>query len=190
MCFSSQACGGGTGHERVILIQNIEDLHQIVVQKMLMDLRNERLYDANGRQNYAKNKTSSFIQKDQGQGGGTRRLRKLTQTARTASLDATTTGKDGGQVGIADKLMSKAKGGLPVGMPEKRGVGGRRLDTSGHNNAYSLDNFRATLRQLSGLARDADVTSARAKENSPVAKFLYPKFNGTPAPDDTPLVAA
>jgi hypothetical protein len=166
MCYSSQACGGGTGHERAILTQNTEDLHQIIVQKMLMDLRNHRLYDPVGRVQYAKNKTSNYIQKDLGQGGGTRRLRKLTQTARTASLDATTTGKDGGQVGIADKLMSQAKAGLPAGIPDKRGMGGRRLDTSGHNNAYSLDNFRATLRQLSGLARDADVTSARAKEMS------------------------
>lgn len=45
-----------------------------------------------------------------------------------------------------------------------------------------------SLRQLheAGLAR----ASARAKLKSPVAKFLYPKFNGTPTPDDTPLLAA
>ncbi len=45
-----------------------------------------------------------------------------------------------------------------------------------------------SLRQLreAGLAH----ARARAKSNSPVAKFLYPKFNGTPAPDDTPLLAA
>lgn len=44
------------------------------------------------------------------------------------------------------------------------------------------------LRQLheAGLAS----ASARAKANSPVAKFLYPKFNGIPTPDDTPLLAA
>jgi GNAT superfamily N-acetyltransferase len=41
------------------------------------------------------------------------------------------------------------------------------------------------LRQL-GLSR----AHARAKSNSPVARFLYPKYNGTPAPDDTPLLAA
>lgn len=45
-----------------------------------------------------------------------------------------------------------------------------------------------SLRQL----REAGLTraSARAKDNSPVAKFLYPKFNGSPTPDDTPLLAA
>lgn len=37
-----------------------------------------------------------------------------------------------------------------------------------------------------GLAR----AGARARRNSPVARFLYPKFNGTPTPDDTPLLAA
>ena len=45
-----------------------------------------------------------------------------------------------------------------------------------------------SLRQLreAGLSHAA----ARAKLNSPVAKFLYPKFNGRPAPDDKPLLAA
>jgi GNAT superfamily N-acetyltransferase len=40
--------------------------------------------------------------------------------------------------------------------------------------------------------REAGLTraSARAKHNSPVAKFLYPKFNGTPTPDDKPMLAA
>lgn len=41
--------------------------------------------------------------------------------------------------------------------------------------------------------RDAGVHQANAiaKENSPVAKFLYPKFNGVAAPCDfTPLLAA
>ena len=44
-----------------------------------------------------------------------------------------------------------------------------------------------SLRQFRefGLTR----ASARAKWNSPVAKFLYPKFNGAPMPDDRPLVA-
>lgn len=41
------------------------------------------------------------------------------------------------------------------------------------------------LRQL-GLSR----AQARAKANSPVARFLYPKYNGTPLPDDTPMLAA
>lgn len=41
------------------------------------------------------------------------------------------------------------------------------------------------LREV-GLTR----ACARAKDNSPVAKFLYPKFNGVPTPDDTPLLAA
>ena len=44
------------------------------------------------------------------------------------------------------------------------------------------------LRQLreGGLTR----ASARAKDTAPVAKFLYPKFNGIATPDDKPLLAA
>lgn len=41
--------------------------------------------------------------------------------------------------------------------------------------------------------RNAGLTQATgiAKENSPVTKFLYPKFDGTPGPyDSTPLLAA
>lgn len=174
LCYKSQACGGSSGHERAILLQNIEDVHQIIMQTMLMDLRNPKLYDEEGRVNYAKGKATNYIQKDQGQGGGTRRLRKLTQAARTASLDATTQGKEG-EVSIADKLLSQAKdkdklrGGEsegPVRLQDRRGKGGRRLDTSGHKNAYNLDNFRSAMRQLSTLARAADSTSERAKQIS------------------------
>jgi predicted N-acetyltransferase YhbS len=45
-----------------------------------------------------------------------------------------------------------------------------------------------SLRRLhaAGLGR----VGARARHNSAVAKFLYPKFNGAFAPDDTPLLAA
>jgi GNAT superfamily N-acetyltransferase len=45
-----------------------------------------------------------------------------------------------------------------------------------------------SLRQLreAGLSR----ASALTKGNAPVAKFLYPKFNGVLTPDDTPLLAA
>jgi GNAT superfamily N-acetyltransferase len=44
------------------------------------------------------------------------------------------------------------------------------------------------LRQLqeAGIAR----ATARTKENSPAAKFIYPKFNGIAQPDDKPLLAA
>lgn len=50
----------------------------------------------------------------------------------------------------------------------------------------------ALLGESLRLLREAGITQvhARAKINSPVARFLYPKFNGTPAPDDTPMLAA
>jgi GNAT superfamily N-acetyltransferase len=45
-----------------------------------------------------------------------------------------------------------------------------------------------SLRRLreAGLSR----ATAHTKSNAPVAKFLYPKFNGTLTPGDTPLLAA
>jgi ribosomal protein S18 acetylase RimI-like enzyme len=56
-----------------------------------------------------------------------------------------------------------------------RGFGTRLLERSLH-----------TLRNA-GLARGVGI----AKENSPVAKFLYPKFGGTAAPyESTPLLTS
>jgi predicted GNAT family acetyltransferase len=49
------------------------------------------------------------------------------------------------------------------------------------------------LEQSLAKLREAGLKEAFgvAKENAPVTKFLYPKFNGTPSPHDfTPLVAA
>jgi ribosomal protein S18 acetylase RimI-like enzyme len=49
------------------------------------------------------------------------------------------------------------------------------------------------LEQSLTKLRDAGVKEALgvAKENAPVSKFLYPKFNGTAAPHEfTPLVTA
>jgi hypothetical protein len=45
-----------------------------------------------------------------------------------------------------------------------------------------------SLRQLqeASLSRAAALT----KRNAPVARFLYPKFNGILTPGDTPLLAA
>ena len=50
----------------------------------------------------------------------------------------------------------------------------------------------ALLGESLRVLRQAGLTQvhARAKMNSPVARFLYPKYNGTPAPDDTPMLAA
>ncbi|MEO6872419.1 MAG: GNAT family N-acetyltransferase, partial [Chthoniobacterales bacterium] len=50
----------------------------------------------------------------------------------------------------------------------------------------------ALLGEALRVLREAGLTRARAraKVNSPVARFLYSKFNGTSAPDDKPLLAA
>jgi hypothetical protein len=158
-CINSAACGGATSHERAILLQNIEDVHQIIVQAMLADLGNEKLYDRQGRLNYAKSKAANYIQKNQGKGGGTRRLRKLTQTGRDLSLDATTTGKEGGQISIADKLMAQIKDKEKLG-----GESGRRVDTSDRQKPVSAA-VANTKQPDAGVPRPVvkDDTKARMK---------------------------
>ncbi|HEY2800934.1 MAG TPA: GNAT family N-acetyltransferase [Chthoniobacterales bacterium] len=56
------------------------------------------------------------------------------------------------------------------------------------NRGFGTALLGESLRQL----REAGLTraGARARDNALVAKFLYPKFDGTPTPDDTPLLAA
>jgi ribosomal protein S18 acetylase RimI-like enzyme len=56
------------------------------------------------------------------------------------------------------------------------------------NRGFGTALLAESLRQLqeAGLSRAVALT----KSNAPVAKFLYPKFNGVLTPGDTPLVAA
>ena len=56
------------------------------------------------------------------------------------------------------------------------------------NRGFGTALLGEALRQLreAGLARAIALT----KNNAPVAKFLYPKFNGVLSPGDTPLLAA
>ncbi|HEY3663479.1 MAG TPA: GNAT family N-acetyltransferase [Chthoniobacterales bacterium] len=56
------------------------------------------------------------------------------------------------------------------------------------NRGFGTALLGESLRQLhkAGLTRAAALT----KSNVPVAKFLYPKFNGVLTPGDTPLLAA
>ena len=56
------------------------------------------------------------------------------------------------------------------------------------NRGFGTALLGESLRRLheAGLSR----AIAHTKSNAPVAKFLYPKFNGTLLPGDTPLLAA
>ena len=174
-CYRNQGCGGSTGHERAILLQNIEDFHQIVVMKMTNNLRDPKLYTEEGRRTFANTKVSSIMQKDQERGGGTRRLRKLTQSARDASLDATTAGAEGGELSIADKIsmgvQDKSKLGVgdgdgPTRLSGKRGKGVRKQNTGGMNTPYNLETMRETLVQLKRDAQQADAESEHAIQMS------------------------
>lgn len=160
-CFNSGHCGGATHHEIEILKNNIEDFHQIVVIKMLNNMANPQLYTEEGRKAFAYNKVSSIMQKDQGNGGGSRRKRNLTQDSRNTSFSA------GGEKNIEDDLMSKLAGGTgKILGRKKRGKGDRQFDTSGMNTPYNLTNMREALGQMQKDAQEADTTSNDAKKLS------------------------
>jgi hypothetical protein len=181
-CINSAGCGGATSHERAILLQNIEDVHQIVVQAMLADLGNVKLHDRQGRLNYAKSKAANYIQKNQGAGGGTRRLRKLTQSGRDVSLDATTAGKEGGQIGIADTLMSRMKDRKKLS-----GESGRRdiSDKNVGDVAGDVANTKQPAGEVRPTAKVQDDTKSRMK-----AILAKRRTGGTPPPVDKPVPTA
>ncbi len=182
-CINSGACGGATSHERAILLQNIEDVHQIVVQAMLADLGNEKLYERQGRQIYAKSKAANYIQKNQGAGGGTRRLRKLTQTGRDISLDATTAGKGGGQVSVADTLMAQMK--------DKDRLGGEsgRVDTGDRQKPVGAAGDVANTKPMD-VARPAARPLANDDTKARMKAILAKRRVGGAAPRAEPVPSA
>lgn len=173
-CYWSAGCGGATGDEKRILSQNVGDVHQIMMMYMLDDLNNQKLLTSSGRKQWVKYKTGSYVQQDLGEGGDTRRKRKLTASARNASLNATKKGADGGTLSYADQLMTKMKdkerlygsGAAPTSLSSTRGPGGRILQTGQHQFAYSVDGLRGFLKSLETEAQAADAASARARQAS------------------------
>lgn len=170
-CATGTMCGGATSHERTLIIQNAEDVHQIIFQRMLMDLRNPKLHNQKDRVLYAKNKTGSYAQRDQQAGGGTRRLRSLKQSGRNSSLDMTVQGSEGGTMSVSDKLMSKMKdkdklSGDSDGGPTRLLGKTKVLDTSGQNAPYNLANFREIMKELHAMAQESDQESEEAKSVS------------------------
>ena len=134
------ACGGMTQHEVEIMKQNVHDLHQMVYQRLMMNLRDERLDTPKGRRAFARNVASSWAQQDLGAGGGTRRLRRLNQDARNASMDATTQGESGDNLSLRDSIQQRMKdkdsGQARIGQGEKLRPGAGQ-----HAFPYDIDNL-------------------------------------------------
>ncbi len=77
---------------------------------------------------------------------------------------------------------------LPDAAAENQLAPGPCVQMEYRNRGLGTALLGESLRRLreAGLSR----ASAHAKNNGPVARFLYPKFNGTVAPGTEPLLAA
>ncbi len=159
------ACGGMTNHEVEIMKQNVHDLHQMVYQRMMMNLRDERLDTPKGRRAFARNVASSWAQQDLGAGGGTRRLRRLSQDARSASMDATTQGESGDSLSLRDsiqqRMRDKDSGEAKIGQGEKIRPGAGQ-----HAFPYNIDNLRTTIAEMEREAQEVDQARDQAIQMS------------------------
>jgi hypothetical protein len=161
-CINS-GCGGMTAHEVSIMKQNVPDLHTMVYQKMMMSLRSNKLGTPSGRRAFARNVVSSWAQQDLGEGGGSRRLRKLKQTARSSSMDATTSGDSGDKLSLRDSIQQQMREKDAGGDPTKLSRGQKARPGAGqHGFPYNIDNFRASLAEMEGEAEQADAKRDRA----------------------------
>jgi len=86
-------CGDMTDFEAAIMMQNISQIHGLIYMSMLESLNLKKqarsLSDKNNRVEWAFKKASSYAQKDHG--GGTRRLRALSDAARATQTRRHTT---------------------------------------------------------------------------------------------------
>ncbi len=169
------ACGGMTNHDIEIMKGKIPDLHQLVVMKMRQNLRNPMLDTEKGRIQFTVNVTSSFAQQDQGKGGGTRKLRRLTQGARDRSLDDT--GGEGGDMSVQDAVTAQmAEGGTSGRRTDGRQLerGQKSLPAGRFEWSYDLDNFRKWIKQAEEEAEQSDKDKAMSQDAiSSMAQDLF-----------------
>lgn len=152
-CIKS-ACGGMTNHEVEIMRQSVPDLHQMAYQKLMMNLRDEKMDYPRGRRAFARNVASSWAQQDLGSGGGTRRLRRLNDEARQANLDATTQSDSGDNLSLFDsiqmRMRDKDAGDTKLKQGEKWRPAGQ------HQFSYHIDNLRAIISSMEQEAEKVD----------------------------------
>lgn len=165
-CWTAGNCGNATSHEGSIIAANIDALHQMVAQKMAMTLRSEKLWGnteeaKKARRMFSNNVGGSYAQKDLGEGGGTRRLRKYSQQQQ--SLDGTSQGKES-EFKTQDATLANAVD-KPIFLAN-RGKGNRNLISNSEVTPYNLEDFRGIVKALSLDAKEADAESLQAIEAS------------------------
>jgi hypothetical protein len=158
-CIKS-GCGGMTSHEISIMQQNVHDIHQMVYQKMMMNLRDEKMETEKGRVAFAMNVASSWAQQDLGEGGGTRRKRRLTKSARDESMDDTRDSNEGGKFSLRDsiqqRMVDRDAGNIKLKQGEKFRPAGY------HQFGYNIDNLRQILKELQQSANKVDADRNQA----------------------------
>lgn len=161
-CLASTRCGGAGQEERMAVLMQLPSIHGIVVTQAENNLRNPKLHTEAGRKSFAENLIISFVQTNLGQ--GTRRQRILDKNAKDVSRDKTTTGSEGGDVGIEDELDKHSRDKNDFGQTAGRGRGGRLVGASnwidaGGNTNYNVDEFRQAIEKIEAEAKMADKES-------------------------------
>jgi len=166
-CLTGRKCGEATTWERNIGLNNIEEIHQIIVQKMQQNLRDPDMLVSKKRENFAFTQTSSIMQQDH-EGGQTRRKRILDPKLRQTSMDRATKSGDTGEESssatqdlVTQKLKDKG-----IFKDELGGVINRKYMSGYHKFPYNLGNMRILLDELQQEAGEADTESQVAKDRS------------------------
>lgn len=166
-CLKGADCGEATVWERNIGLNNIEEIHQIIVQKMQQNLNDPDMLVPNKRVTFAKTQTSIIMQQDH-EGGRTRRKRILDPALRQTSMDRATRSAETGEESssttqdiVTQKLRDRGF------YRDELGDTINRKQLSGqHKFPYDVRQMRSLLDELRQEAGAADQEAQVAKERS------------------------
>lgn len=165
-CLNGDKCGGSTSWERNIGLNNIEEIHQIVVQKMQQNLNDPNMLVSGKRITFARTETSKIMQQDH-EGGGTRRRRILDPTLRQTSMDRETSAESGsGSSSATQDIVTQKLKDKGFYKDEIGDIVNRKKLSGHHKFPYDIHQMRALLDELKQEAGMADHQAQVAKERS------------------------
>jgi len=168
-CLKGPKCGGVTIWERNIGLGNIEELHQIVFQKMQRNINDPDMLVPSRRVTFANTQTSMIMQQDH-EGGKTRRKRILGKSPalRNQSMNRATASAETGEESssttqdiVTQKLIDRGFYRDEIGDTVSR----RQLSGQ-HKFPYDVHQMRTLLDELRKEAGNADIEAKVAKERS------------------------
>jgi hypothetical protein len=166
-CLKSADCGEATVWERNIGLNNIEEIHQIIVQRMQQNLNDPDMLEPSKRATFAKTQTSMIMQQDH-EGGRTRRKRILDPTLRQTSMDRATKSAETGEESSAttQDIVSQKLRDRGFYRDELGDTVNRKQLSGQHKFPYDVRQMRALLDELRQEAGSADAEAQVAKERS------------------------